>query len=60
MHYGFIAQDVEKVYPELVKNSDLGYKTVNYIEIIPLLLSKMKDMQGEIDDLREQIECIKE
>ena len=60
MHYGFIAQDVEKVYPELVKNSDLGYKTVNYIEIIPLLLSKMKNMQGEIDELREQIECIKE
>ena len=60
IHYGFIAQDVEKIYPELVKSSDLGYKTVNYIEIIPLLLSKMKDMQGEIDELREQIECIKE
>ena len=61
IHYGFIAQDVEKIYPELVKNSDLGYKTVNYIEIIPLLLSKMKDMQVEIDELREQInDCKKE
>jgi hypothetical protein len=55
-HYGLIAQDVEKIYPELINNNDLGYKAVNYIELIPMLLSKMKDMQKEITDLREQIE----
>ena len=32
IHYGFIAQDIEKVYPELVKPCVLGYKNVNYIE----------------------------
>ena len=55
VHYGFIAQEVEKVYPELVKTGFLGYKNVNYVEVIPLLLSKMKSMQNEIDELREQI-----
>ena len=59
VHYGLIAQDVEKVYPELVSNIDLGFKTVNYMELIPLLLLKMKNMQKEIDDLREQIGTIK-
>ena len=51
-HYGFIAQDVEKLYPELVKTSAVGYKTVNYLEMIPMLVSKMQDMQREIDDLK--------
>ena len=54
-HYGFIAQDMEKIYPELVNNNEVGYKTVNYIELIPLLLSKIKDMQKEIDKLKEHL-----
>jgi hypothetical protein len=55
LHYGFIAQEVEQIYPELVKDSDLGYKTVNYIEFIPILVSKIKNMQNEIDNLKQQI-----
>jgi hypothetical protein len=54
-HYGLIAQDVEEVYPELISDTNLGFKTVNYIELIPLLLLKMKNMQKEIDELKEQI-----
>ena len=30
-HYGFIAQELENLYPELVSNNELGFKTVNYI-----------------------------
>ena len=58
-HYGLIAQDVEEIYPELISDSNLGFKTVNYMELIPLLLLKMKNMQKEIDGLREQIGTIK-
>jgi hypothetical protein len=58
-HFGLIAQDVEEIYPELISDSNLGFKTVNYMELIPLLLLKMKNMQKEIDDLREQIGTIK-
>jgi len=58
-HFGLIAQDVEKVYPELISDSNLGFKTVNYMELIPMLLLKMKNMQKEIDDLREQIGTMK-
>ena len=58
-HYGLIAQDVEEIYPELINKSNLGFKTLNYIELIPLLLLKMKNMQKEIDELREQIGSIK-
>ena len=54
-HYGFIAQDVEKLYPELVKNSEMGYKTVNYIELIPILISKIQDMDKEIVALKGEL-----
>jgi len=54
-HYGFIAQDMEKVFPELVSNNTMGYKTVNYLELIPIMLSKMKEMQNEIDLLKGKI-----
>jgi hypothetical protein len=54
-HYGFIAQELETVYPELVTNTELGFKSVNYIEMIPILLSQMKNMQIEIDKLREEL-----
>jgi hypothetical protein len=56
IHYGFIAQDLEKIYPELVKDSEKGYRKVNYIELIPLIVSKMKDMQNEINELKKQLE----
>jgi hypothetical protein len=58
-HYGFIAQELETVYPELVTNTELGFKSVNYIEMIPILLSQMKNMQMEIDKLKEEIHQIK-
>ena len=58
-HYGFIAQELETVYPELVSNTELGFKSVNYIEMIPILLSQMKNMQMEIDKLKEEIHKMK-
>ena len=49
---GVIAQDVEKIYPEIIGSNNIGYKTINYQEIIPLMLAKIKLMQEEIDELK--------
>lgn len=55
-HYGFIAQELEKEYPELIYNKpDQKYaniKAINYLEIIPLLVNKIQMMQKEIDELK--------
>ena len=54
-HYGFIAQDMEHVFPELVQFNDaLTLKTINYLELIPLLISKMQKMQMQIDELMQK------
>ncbi len=61
-HYGFIAQNVEKVLPNLVEEKQIksnkevyepAYKTVNYLEIIPLLVQKIQDLQEQIDELKK-------
>lgn len=45
---GVIAQDVEKVYPELVRTNDKGYKTVDYAKLTPILLEAIKEQQKQI------------
>jgi hypothetical protein len=54
-HLGFIAQDVQKIYPELVTGGQNDVKSINYVEFIPLLVLKIQNQQKEIDELREQI-----
>lgn len=50
---GVIAQEVEKVLPELV--SDQETKTVNYNGLIGLLIEAVKDQQTQINELKKQI-----
>jgi hypothetical protein len=66
VHFGIIAQDLEEYFPNLVKNITYkkdnsseekeeeieSHKVVNYIELIPLLLMKLKDLQQQIDELK--------
>jgi len=50
-HFGLIAQDLQEIYPDLVYENDNGYLSVNYIEIIPLLIQSIKELKEEIDVL---------
>lgn len=53
-HFGLIAQEVEKIFPELVENNNVsGYKSVNYQELIPIIIAKMKIIQNEIDEIKK-------
>ena len=52
---GVIAQDVEKVFPEVVKiNEDT--KTVNYNGLVGLLVEVVKEQQKQIDELKSRID----
>lgn len=55
LHNGLIAQEVELLFPELVEQGSHGYKQVNYVEMISIIISQMKNMQTEMDCLKEQI-----
>jgi hypothetical protein len=58
LHFGFIAQEIEKVYPDLVRISDKGYYSVNYTEFIPLLLQALKEENDEIIKLQNDIKTL--
>jgi hypothetical protein len=45
---GIIAQEVEKVYPELVHTNEEGFKTVYYEKLTPILLAGVKEQQMQL------------
>lgn len=60
-HYGFVAQDVQKVFPELVYETDTtGMLSVDYIGMIPVLLEGIKEQQTQIENQQIQIEELQE
>ena len=57
-HYGFIAQDLESLFPNLINEfktdeNEPSIKTINYLELIPLLLLKIQSMQKDIVELKK-------
>jgi hypothetical protein len=75
-HYGLVAQEVEKILPELVGDlyhpakpalrgdnpeigESFGYKGIDYIELIPILVQAIKEQQETIDELKAEVELLK-
>ena len=56
LNYGLIAQEVEEVMPSIVHPIYNGeYKSIDYIQLIAILIQSNKEMRKEIDRLKEQI-----
>ena len=56
--YGVLADEVEKVFPELVHSIDKKYKSVKYQGLIPVLIEAVKEQQATIQRLDEAIKTI--
>ena len=56
---GLLAQDIEKVFPELVSESN-GIKSVNYQGLVPVLINALKEQQSEIDELKMMLKTLLE
>jgi hypothetical protein len=52
---GVIAQEVEKVFPDLVTTGKDGYKSVNYIGLIPVMIESIKEQQKQIETLTKMV-----
>lgn len=52
---GFVAQDFQKVFPDLVSKDADGKLAIDYLGLIPVLVEAIKEQQEMIEQLREQI-----
>ncbi len=57
--YGVIAQEVEKVFPEVVSTDDAGYKSVDYMGLIGPLVAAVKELKQENDALKADVALLK-
>ena len=57
-HYGLIAQEVDRVVPEIVHSDIDGYKSIAYVELIPILIASSKEQQRRIDALSRQVKTL--
>ena len=49
---GVVAQEVEKVLPEIVRTDSKGYKSLDYSKLTPLLIEAIKELQNQIELLK--------
>lgn len=54
--YGFLAQDFQSLFPELVKgDTSNSFLSINYTALIPLIIEALKDQQIQIDSLKQAL-----
>jgi len=73
MQYGIMAQDLEKVFPDMVMDTKhnipdkdghltdevLELKAVNYTQLVPVLIKAVQEQQQLIDELKREVEELK-
>ena len=53
---GVLAQEVQKIFPQLVTEDNKGMLSVNYSGLIPVLIESIKEQQKQIDELRKLVD----
>jgi len=58
-HFGFIAQEVEGQFPELVGRASDGMRSVQYSAFVPLIIEGMKGQRAEAAAQRAAVESLR-
>ncbi len=54
--YGFLAQNVKEVFPELVHTDNNGYMSVDYIGLIPILVQSINELRAELAEVKGELQ----
>ncbi len=55
---GLIAQQVEKVIPEVVHTDLYGMKSIDYVKLTPILIKAIQEQQKEVDALQARVAAL--
>ncbi|MFA6422662.1 MAG: tail fiber domain-containing protein [Candidatus Buchananbacteria bacterium] len=58
LQYGFIAQDVKKILPDMVSTGDDGYLSLSMTEILPVLTGAIKDLDVQVANQQTQLDLL--
>ena len=59
-HYGLSINQLEEVFPDLVYEDEDGTKSINYVEMVPILVQAINELKSEINELKGNDGSIKE
>ena len=51
-HYSLSADELEAIFPDLVYENEDGSKSINYVEMVPILVQAIGELKSEINELR--------
>lgn len=54
LHFGLLAQELRAIYPNLVVEGQDGNLSINYVELVPVLIQAIKELKQEVDELRRE------
>jgi hypothetical protein len=58
-HIGFIAQEMERVYPEVVHTDSEGMKSIAYANLTAVLVDSVKELSAEVKALRAEVKALR-
>jgi len=56
--YGFVAQELQEVFPDLVYTLQDGTLGVDYTGLIPVMIQAIQEQRKELEALRKRIELL--
>jgi hypothetical protein len=59
-HIGLIAQNLEKIYPELVITNENGYRSISYGRLSAVLAESVKELHIQNKGLRNELRTLKQ
>ena len=52
---GVLAQEIQKIHPEVVAERKNGYLGVDYKRLVPLLIQSVKELRSEVEALKKKV-----
>ena len=58
-HYGLSAQELQEIYPDIVRKGEDGILGVNYVELVPILIRSIQELKAELDEVKSENDAFK-
>lgn len=57
-HYALDAEQLEEIFPDLVYEQEDGTKSINYMEMVPILVKTISELNGKVAELNDKLNAL--